>query len=81
MRLFTFIGKSFDFIEAQLLDRLAAMEVFRNRFLKKLQDFDRKRLREKLQGRRQPRKIEVQALYKIEAFEKPMPSTDSISSV
>src|SRR5688572_5977219 len=42
--------------EAQLLNKLTALEVLRNRFLKKLQDFDRKRLREKLRGRRQPRK-------------------------
>jgi hypothetical protein len=67
--------------EAQLLDSLTAMEVFRNRFLKKLQDFERKRLREKLQGRQQPRKKAVQELYKIAALEKHLPSTDSISSV
>jgi hypothetical protein len=75
--------------ETQLLDRLTAIEVFRNRFLKKLQDFDRKRLREKMQGRQQPRKKDVQALYKIEALEKQQmedPASakspaDSISSV
>jgi hypothetical protein len=67
--------------EAQLLDRLTAIEVFRNRFLEKLRDFDRKRLRQKFKGRRQPGKKAVQALYKIEALEKPLRSADSMSSV
>jgi hypothetical protein len=67
--------------EAQLLDRLTAIEVFRNRFLEKLRHFDRKRLRQKLQGRRQPGKKAVQALYNIEALEKPLPSAGSMSSV
>jgi hypothetical protein len=56
--------------EAQLLDKLTAIEVFRNRFLNKLQDFERKRIREKMRGRRQPRKKEVQALYEIKGLDK-----------
>jgi hypothetical protein len=56
--------------EAQLLDRLTTIEAFRNDFLKRLEDFDRNRLRQKGQGQRQPRKKDVQALYRIEAFEK-----------
>lgn len=56
--------------EARLLDRLTAIEVFRNRFLKKQQNFERKRIREKMKGRRQPRKKDVQALYEIEEFDK-----------
>jgi hypothetical protein len=56
--------------ETQLLNSLTAIEVFRNRFLKRLQDFDRKRLREKMRGRRQARKKDVLALYDAKEFEK-----------
>jgi UDP-2,3-diacylglucosamine pyrophosphatase LpxH len=55
--------------ESQLLDKLTAIEVFRNRFLKRQQNFERKRLREKMRGRRQPRKKDVQALYEIKELE------------
>jgi hypothetical protein len=56
--------------ESQLLDRLTAIEVFRNRFLKKQQNFERKRIREKMKGRRQLRKKDVQSLYEIKELEK-----------
>jgi hypothetical protein len=56
--------------ESQLLDKLTAIEVFRNRFLKRQQNFEHKRLREKMKGRRQPRKKDVQTLYALKEFEK-----------
>lgn len=49
--------------EEQLLDALAAIEVERNRFLEQLRTFERKRLREKMRGKRFPRPTEVAALY------------------
>jgi hypothetical protein len=71
--------------ESQLLDKLTAIEVFRNRFLKRQQNFERKRLREKMRGRRQPRKKDVQALYEIKELEQkdnqsPLSANKNLSS-
>ena len=51
--------------EAQLLVALAAIEIERNRFLEQIRAFERKRIREKLRGRRSPRPSELDALYRI----------------
>ena len=49
--------------EANLLDAIATIEVDRNIFLEKIRSFERKRIREKFRGRRQPKKIDIQVLY------------------
>jgi hypothetical protein len=40
--------------EQQLMDALATLEVERNYLLEQLRHFERRRIREKLRGRRQP---------------------------
>jgi hypothetical protein len=62
--------------EERLLAALAAIEIDRNRFLERLRSFERKRLREKLRGRRSPRPAEVAALYQTtaEKDERPGPT-------
>lgn len=49
--------------EEDLLDALAALEKARNRFLERLRAFERRRIREKLRGRRRPRSSDIDALY------------------
>lgn len=49
--------------EQQLAAALAALEVERHLFLEQLRVFDRRRIRQKLRGRRRPRSADVQALY------------------
>lgn len=52
--------------EQQWLDAVAAIEVERNRFLERLRAFERKRVREKLRGRRFPRPADITSLYRCE---------------
>jgi hypothetical protein len=49
--------------EERLLAAMAMVEVDRNRFLERLRSFERKRIREKLRGRRSPRPTDVAVLY------------------
>jgi hypothetical protein len=57
--------------EGQLLDVLAAVEVERNKFLERLRAFERKRLREKWQGRHYPRRADIDALYRADEASAP----------
>jgi hypothetical protein len=52
--------------ETQLDRAMNALELDRNKFLVKLQTFDRQRLHDKLRGRRSPSKAEIEALYHLD---------------
>ena len=71
-----FVDDSIRLDEERLLAAMAAIEIDRNRFLERLRSFDRKRIREKMHGRRTPRPTEVAALYQtaLENDERPGPT-------
>jgi hypothetical protein len=49
--------------EEELLEALVAIERERNRFLERVRAFERRRIREKLRGRRHPRPADIAAIY------------------
>lgn len=53
----------------RLSQAMDALEKERNLFLEQLRLFDKKRIREKMRGRRSPSKSAVEALYKCDWFE------------
>ena len=53
----------------RLSQAMEALEKERNLFLEQLRSFDKKRLREKMRGRRSPSKSAIEALYKCDWFE------------
>ena len=50
----------------QLMNAMSSLEIARNRHLEKLRAFERKRIREKMRGRRQPRRKDLDELRRIE---------------
>ena len=51
------------FTAQQLLDLLNAVEIERNKKLEQIRNFERKRIREKMRGKRYPSRKDVEALY------------------
>jgi hypothetical protein len=68
-----FVDDSTRLDEERLLAAMAAIEIERNRFLEQIRSFERKRIREKLRGRRSPRPADVAALYQIPLLKEERP--------
>jgi len=49
--------------DRELFEIITSVEVVRNQFLERLHNFERRRIREKMQGRRQPRQKDINKLY------------------
>jgi hypothetical protein len=57
------VDRIHQFTEEELLDGLRLVEAEWNRFLVRSRVFDQKRIRQKMRGRRQPRRADIDALY------------------
>src|SRR5262245_6903736 len=54
--------------DIELFEIITSVEIVRKQYLERLHNFERTRIREKMQGRRQPRQKDIKKLYNWETY-------------